>query len=226
MNTGQRSVEEVPEFLQGTIAMSHHRSLVGEWTLDVPLSRYGSSPRWVDSFIRDFVAAFPWLKIARLKLSLEGSNGWPVWPTGLEPDPRGWLEQHLEGASHCYGFETVLEADLHWRAPAGLSGVSRIPGAFRLIVNGDDDGLNCILTLWINLFTDQVHLYRRLGSNQWEMTLVSFDGAAAANRRLLSDSLRRWKSLTAGEYSPPESEVVLGITLDGFSADSSPIAEA
>jgi hypothetical protein len=118
------------------------------------------------------------------------------------------------------GVEAELDLRLAWQAPEGSLGASLIPGAGQFVFDPSES--LSTLTIWPNLFSDQIYLYRPAG-REFERRLVPFAGAAALNRDALQRALVAWESLTGGKVVGAESELVEGIEPYGFAPDVRPL---
>lgn len=117
------------------------------------------------------------------------------------------------------GVEAVLDLDLAWQDAGGTLGSSRIPGAAQFLF--DPAELTATLTIWPNLFTDDIHLYEARG-REFDRRLVGFDRAAAVNRSRLRQALLDWESLAGGTIVDADAELVDGVEPHGFADGARP----
>ena len=195
------------DLLFGLQATKTVRRYVGEW--DLTLAPGGGSPsvRVLWSFTEAFGTWATFTSVAAL-----GSDGQRAWD-GSTPADR-WLAE-LPGP--VYGFEGVLDLDLSWTDGNGRSGVGRFPDAADLLF--DREAATATLTIWPNVFSDEIYLYRPEGRDRVDRRPVPFAPAAAANRAQLRSSLRRWADGSGGEITAWESELLTGVEQWGFDAD-------
>jgi hypothetical protein len=117
------------------------------------------------------------------------------------------------------GIEAELDLELSWQAADGTVGRSSLPGAGQFIFD-PSEALSTV-TVWPNLFTDEIYLYRK-AEDGYDRRLVPFERAAVANRDALRRALVAWETLTGGVLSHAESELVDGIERYGFARDARP----
>jgi hypothetical protein len=117
------------------------------------------------------------------------------------------------------GVEAELDLVLAVQDEAGTLAATRLPGAGQFVF--DPSGPTHTMTVWPNLFTDEIYLYRAVGRD-FERFLVRFDEAATRNRDLLHSALLDWETLTGGAVEGFDSELVDGIETHGFAGHSRP----
>lgn len=92
------------------------------------------------------------------------------------------------------------------------------------LTSHQDGILASTLTIWPNLFTDEIDLYTGLQPGRLQSTRIAFAPAAALNRARLAESLRAWEQRSGGRISSWMSEIVEeGIERSGFAAGAHPL---
>jgi hypothetical protein len=207
-------IEAVPtalapqDLLFGLQATKNVRRFAGEWDLTLPAGGGGSpTVRVLRSFVDGFGA---WTTFTTL--SALGPDGQRAW------DGHSVADRWLAGLPEpVYGFEASLDLDLSWTDGAGRSDVGRFPDAADLLF--DREAATATLTIWPNVFSDEIHLYRPEGKDRFDRRLVPFAPAAAVNRAQLRTSLRRWAERSGGEITAWGSDLLDGAEQWGFDAD-------
>jgi hypothetical protein len=204
--------DPIPSFLAGTLAVMRFARRAGEWDLELPPKRAAELP--VAQIAHEFAETFPWAAFH----TFDGhhADGVRSWRVTAGDTPAAWL---AEQPADAYGFEAALALALAWRSETGEIGESWLPGSGRL--QFDRESTIITLTIWPNLFTNEVPLYVSTEHGH-DAHLARWDAAAHSNRARLGDSLRRWEARSGGAIISVESELVDGIDHHGFSASATP----
>lgn len=193
----------------------------GEWDLEVPsLLVTDTSQMWIHDSISQFLKAFSWAGFQSIVLSVEGSN----FSWNRQDDQESllnWITSHSDLANICYGFEAILNLNLNWSNPEVETGKCQIKDAARLML--DKTSATYTFTIWINLFTDIIDIYKRETSCIFNKSQLTFQPAAQLNRSMLTSSLKKWESLTGGKISSWESELLEGVWQYGFYESAYPV---
>lgn len=213
--------ENIPFFLLDTIATLKFFRRAGEWDLEVPsLLATDTSPRWIHDSISQFLLAFSWASIQSIVFSVEGSN--LSWNRQENKESLlNWITSKSDIFKICYGFEARIDINLNWSKTEVERGKCKINDAARLML--DLTSATYTFTIWINLFTDIIDLYKKENSSIFKSSRFPFQAAAQLNRSMLTSSLKKWESLTGGQISSWESELVDGVGQYGFCENAYPV---
>lgn len=190
----------VPPFLMDTVETMSFGRRAGEWDLKLSDEARGASSERV---LAVFFECFPWA-------SPHDS------PTNYIPRPpeRG-------GSEGDPGFEVSLTLRLFWLGPDGELGESHLPDAGELIY--DRVAGFVFFSIWPNLFTDVVPIYERRSADAFNSREMPWAPAAQRNRQRLAASLACWGKAMPGQILSPESELVDGVTNNGFRDTATPL---
>lgn len=217
----------IPPFLQGIVSVMREFDRAGEWDLIIPrlgqATDYGFPLPWAVTLLEDLLAAFPWVRIHTLHLGSGQVTPWRWTTASGELQP--WLTTLRQQAQQCSGLEASLDLELAWVAPDGSGGQVWLPEAGALIggmASHQSGFLVATLTIWPNLFTDEIDIYSETQPGQMCSSRIAFTPAAAMNRARLAASLRAWEQRSGGEIKSWMSEIVEGIERYGFADDARP----
>jgi hypothetical protein len=210
-----------PESLRPTFEAStfSHRS-AGVWELLFPPTFAGAqaSDDWLRVLLGDFLAAFPWLNIQSIEVSIPGRT--VTWQDGDGLSLSNWLDALGSQVHRSFGFEAKLAACIHWADEQGRTERCILPGAVSMYY--DQTSRLIGLEFWPNVFTDVVDVYPpdwRTNHRDGEPT--SFRPAAARNREQLAASLHAIAARTGAEVIGVGSELLTGLVQFGFAEDAS-----
>lgn len=202
-----RSLSPVPEILSGVLDAMRFRRCAGEWDLEVR----PPAPT-LTAQLQRLIAAFPWIDVRSMDVA--GAAERASWSRADSPEPAAtwlarWEGEQREGVQ---GLEATLDLALAWIDDHGSSGRSMFAQAARWFI--DQPSAIQVLTVWPNLFTDEILLYTPVGDLQFASRPFAFASAAQRNRQQLTDSLRQWES-TSGAILSCDSALVDAVTKHG-----------
>src|SRR5260370_4318532 len=106
-----------PESLRPTFERStFSRRFAGEWEVEFPPAYAGAqaSDDWLRVLLGDFLAAFPWLKIERIEVSVPGRTF--TWQDSEGLSLSSWFDVLGSEVHRSFCFEAKLAACIHWAA--------------------------------------------------------------------------------------------------------------
>jgi hypothetical protein len=211
----------VPPFLREVIKDKYLDVRAGEWDIEIPsmmLESESSFPIvWAIEMLQKFVAAFPWASYRTLKVGVSGEDtvSWSNREIPLDE----WLNSLAKNGRDCDGVWATLDLTLAWVTSHQKSGEAIFPSSGKVWfqVCSDKNILCGFLTIWPNVFTNEIEAYQ----GGWDNTLVPFHSAARINRARLRKSLREWEQLCAGQIVVWSGELVeTGVERYGFAEDA------
>ena len=182
-----------PEFLRETIAAP---TTVVRWDLEGALDRPIFSVRQAVAEVENFRGAFPGVGLCKAGITWTGLDGRLVRYRGdsiplSEPD------------AICHGATCQWEMELEWVEPTGAIVSGPVFPGLKLYLErwpNDGEGWSGILSLYVNLFTDEVLLLTRPNRR------VDQSAVAGRNRARLREGLRAWQAACGGRIVHAESD--------------------
>lgn len=226
MVEGNRS--SVPSLLQGVLELIHQGNRAGEWelqldTLSVP-EGYVFQMSWVMEILRQFRDAFPWVTFHTITVGVADQEA-KVW-RAADGNLNTWLDAVSTGGSGCTGVEASLDITVDWLAPDDSVQQTMLPlaGELTFSLTNDVQGvITATLTIWPNLFTDEIYIYEGENWQVFKSRLIPFHAAARNNRARLAASLRDWEQQGRGQIiNWTADSVETGVQKYGFSEDAQP----
>lgn len=226
MVEGNRS--SVPSLLQGVLELIHQGNRAGEWelqldTLSVP-EGYVFQMSWVMEILRQFRDAFPWVTFHTITVGVADQEA-KVW-RAADGNFNTWLDAVSTGGSGCTGVEASLDITVDWLAPDDSVQQTMLPlaGELTFSLTNDVQGvITATLTIWPNLFTDEIYIYEGENWQVFKSRLIPFHAAARNNRARLAASLRDWEQQGRGQIiNWTADSVETGVQKYGFSEDAQP----
>lgn len=204
----------VPEFLNGVLSVMRFHRRVGEWDLEMR----PPSAALAEQLAR-LVVAFRWTQIRSVELV--SATARVEWAQDHQTEsPVEWLARQEAASRDIHGVEATLDLAMSWIDDQQHVGRSMLPGSARWSL--DVSSSMQTLTVWPNLFTDEIMLYIASGADRFETRPLAFEKAAELNRSQLAESLRSWEA-TSGTIVSWDTELVEGIAQYGFEASARPL---